>query len=179
MKNSLDSDWLRAVQFFLNKVQEKKAKQSAKQFKNQIVSKFLNPIFIYRCQIRTVIKNFRKLLIPFENFPRVSEVFRAFPSTSENFQKFLKIVGRSFWELSDIFRFFPRNSEDFRRYQKNLKNAGRSSWALCAILRFFPKTSVNFRRLPKISGDFRRFLKILKFRKLVAMFVLALSGAFS
>ena len=30
MKKFLDSDWLKAVQFFLNKVQKKKAKQSAK-----------------------------------------------------------------------------------------------------------------------------------------------------
>ena len=172
MKNSLDSDWLRAVQFFLNKVQEKKAKQSAKQFKNQIVSKCLNPIFIYRCQIRTVIKNFRKLLIPFENFPRVSEVFRAFPSTSKIFKNCRKIVLRT-------FRHFPIFSEEFRRFPKIPKKFEKCWKVVLSTLRHFEIFFEDFRRRPKIFGDFQRFLKILKFRKLVAMFVLALSGAFS
>ena len=44
MKKILDSDWLKAVQFFLNKVQKKKkAKQSAKLLnKIQIVKKLTN-----------------------------------------------------------------------------------------------------------------------------------------
>ena len=114
----------------------------------------------------------------FNNFPTFSDFFRRFPKTSDLFRRFKKIqkcwklILSTLRQISEIFRRirkFPMNSEDFI---KEIKNTGRSSWALCDIFRFFPNISEHFQRLPKISEDFQ------KFRKLVGMFVFALSGAF-